>query len=98
MKIIGLHLNIKIEKSLETFKETFDFVICAIPFSSLRNVDVYPMFSTEKMQAIKEVNYTSAQKTAFMCNKRFWEKGDTKERIIGGGSNTDLPIANYMVS
>lgn len=85
-------LKYKKEKSSEIFKQTFDFVICAIPFSSLRNVDVYPMFSTEKMQAIKEVNYTSSQKTAFMCNKRFWEKGNDKERIIGGGSSTDLPI------
>lgn len=85
-------IKYKKEKSSETFKQTFDFVICAIPFSSLRNVDVYPMFSTEKMQAIKEVFYTSSQKTAFMCNERFWEKGNDDERIIGGGSSTDLPI------
>ena len=80
-------------KSLQKFlRKSFDFVICAIPFSSLRNVDVYPMFSNEKMQSIKEVNYTSAQKTIFMCNERFWEKGDDKEKIVGGGSSTDLPI------
>jgi len=81
------------EKSSEASKQTFDFVICAIPFSSLRNVEIDPMFSTEKMQAIKEVNYTSSQKTAFMCNESFWQKGDASERIIGGGSSTDLPIA-----
>lgn len=86
-------LKYKKEKSLEVFKQTFDFVICAIPFSSLRNVNIEPMFSTEKMQSIKEVNYTSSQKTAFMCNEIFWEKGNHNERIIGGGSSTDLPIA-----
>lgn len=85
-------LEFKDEKSSEILSETFDFVICAIPFSSLRNVEIYPMFSPEKMQAIKEVFYTSSQKTIFLCNERFWEKGDEKERIIGGGSNTDLPI------
>jgi monoamine oxidase len=85
-------LKYKKEKHSETFKQNFDFVICAIPFSSLRNVDIDPMFSTEKMQSIKEVNYTSSQKTVFMCNKRFWEKGDDNKRIIGGGSSTDLPI------
>ena len=85
-------LKYKKEKSSETFKQTFDFVICAIPFSSLRNVDIDPVFSTEKMQSIKEVNYTSSQKTVFMCKKRFWEKGDDNKRIIGGGSSTDLPI------
>ena len=50
-------LEFKDEKSSEMFSETFDFVICAIPFSSLRNVEIYPMFSTGKMQAIKEVFY-----------------------------------------
>ena len=87
-------LEYKSEKSSEIFQQTFDFVICAIPFSSLRNVDVYPMFSTEKMQAIEEVNYSSSQKTIFMCNERFWEKGDAKEKIVGGGSYTDLPITS----
>ena len=85
-------LKYKKEKSSEIYKQTFDFVICAIPFSSLRNVDINPLFSTEKMQSIKEVNYTSSQKTAFMCNERFWEKGNDNERIIGGGSSTDLHI------
>jgi len=52
------------------------------------------MFSTEKMQAIKEVGYSDAQKTIFMCNNRFWERGGSKERIVGGGSYTDLPITS----
>ena len=87
-------LEYKGKKNSETYNETFDFVVCAIPFSSLRNVDIYPMFSVEKMQAIKEVGYSSAQKTIFMCNKRFWEKGNDKEKIVGGGSYTDLPISS----
>jgi len=86
-------LEYKNEKTSEISKKTFDFVICAIPFSSLRSVNIYPMFSPDKMQAIKEVFYTSAQKTAFFCNERFWEKGNENERIIGGGSSTDLPIS-----
>jgi monoamine oxidase len=91
-------LKYKEEKSSESFQETFDFVICTIPFSSLRSVEVYPMFSAEKMQAIKEVNYVSSQKTAFMCNKRFWEEGNDRERIIGGGSYTDLAIGSIWYS
>ncbi len=74
--------------------QSFDFVVCAIPFSSLRNVTVYPMFSTSKMQAIKEVNYIAGQKTIFMCKERFWEEGGPSEVIIGGGSYTDLPIGS----
>lgn len=75
-------------KSQERLNQTFDFVICSIPFSSLRNVELFPMFSNEKMQAIKEVNYMCAQKVFFLCNKRFWEEDD----IYGGASSTDLPI------
>lgn len=81
-------LEYKDERSLEISNQEFEFVVCSIPFSSLRNVNVYPMFSQEKMQAIKEVFYTSSQKTAFMCSERFWEN----EGIVGGGSSTDLPI------
>ncbi len=87
-------LEYKDEKSSKFFRQTFDFIICAIPFSSLRNVKIFPMFSTTKMQAIKEVSYASSQKTIFKCNKRFWEMGDDKEKIVGGGSYTDLPITS----
>lgn len=75
-------------------QQIFDFVICAIPFSSLRNVTIYPMFSTGKMQAIKEVNYIAGQKTIFMCKERFWEEGGPSKEIIGGGSYTDLLIGS----
>jgi len=80
------------ERLSKLYSQTFDFVVCAIPFSSLRDVNVFPMFSNEKMQSIREVFYTSSQKTLFMCNERFWEKGNDNEKIVGGGSNTDLPI------
>ncbi|MBW6409108.1 flavin monoamine oxidase family protein [Clostridium weizhouense] len=85
-------LEYKCENSLEKFSKDFDYIICTIPLSSLRNINIYPMFSTQKMQAIKEVNYSSSQKTLFLCNERFWEKGLYDEKIFGGGSSTDLSI------
>lgn len=66
----------------------FDYVISAIPFSTLRTIDIKPMFSSTKMQAIKEVNYGNSQKSILNCNTRFWEE----QGIFGGGSYTDLPI------
>ncbi len=87
-------IDYKDVKSLEADQQIFDFVICAIPFSSLRNVDIFPMFSTSKMQAIKEVTYVSNQKTFFECRNRFWEMGNSNQRILGGGSYTDLPISS----
>ena len=65
----------------------FDYVICAIPFSVLRVLDIHPLFTSQKMQAIKEVTYSPAQKTIFRCSRRFWEE----QGIYGGGSYTDLP-------
>lgn len=76
--------------------ESFDYVICAIPFSVLRVVDINPVFSNEKMQAIKEIDYVDAQKTLFLCSQRFWEKGDESQKIVGGASYTDLPIESIV--
>ncbi|MGL4570410.1 MAG: flavin monoamine oxidase family protein [Clostridium sp.] len=89
-------VNIKYcnEKSSESISDKFDYVICTIPFSSLRNININPMFSTEKMQAIKELVYISAQKTILLCRECFWEKGNSDEIIIGGASNTDLLIGS----
>lgn len=85
---------VNIETSDNNFKnienEAFDYVVCAIPFSCLRNVRVVPAFSSVKHQAIREVNYTEAQKTLLLCNRRFWQE----QGIDGGGSVTDLPISS----
>lgn len=78
---------------VEAKYESFDYVICAIPFSTLRTVDINPLFSNVKMQAIRELNYIASQKTLMLCSRRFWEEGGPEEQIIGGGSYTDLPIS-----
>lgn len=73
--------------------ETFDFIICAIPFSSLRLVDIQPQFSNRKMQAIRQVNYTAAQKTLFLCKERFWEQ-NRQNPVLGGSVITDLTVSS----
>ncbi len=78
----------------DTQYDAFDYVVSAIPFSTLRTIDINPLFSGIKMQAIKEVNYIAAQKTLMLCNRRFWEEGGPEEQIVGGGSYTDLPITS----
>jgi monoamine oxidase len=72
--------------------DIFDYVISAIPFSALRTVEVKPYFSNRKMQAILDLNYIDAQKTLFLCNRRFWERNTDYGNIFGGISFTDLPI------
>ncbi|ERJ11571.1 flavin monoamine oxidase family protein [Haloplasma contractile] len=76
----------------QSINEEFDYVVCTIPFSTLRVIDIYPQFSNLKMRAIREVNYSTSQKTALLCNERFWERTIGGETIIGGGAITDLPI------
>jgi monoamine oxidase len=83
-------LRYKAINNSEYMYETFDYVICAIPFSTLRNLEISPGFSNQKMQAIRELQYAPAQKTLFFIENRFWEK----QGIIGGGSFTDLPITS----
>lgn len=77
-------------KTCGSTAEKFDYVICAIPFSTLRAVDIDPLFSNIKMRAIREVNYSPAQKSLLLFGERFWEK----DWIVGGGSYTDLPLAS----
>lgn len=67
------------------FYEDFDYVICSAPFPVLRGMDIFPKFSVQKMQAIKEVYYENSQKTLFLCRERFWER----QGIRGGISSTD---------
>lgn len=76
--------------------ESFDYVICAIPFSTLATADIDPFFSNRKMQAIREINYVDGQRTLLLCDKRFWEENTDYGRIVGGVSNTDLAITNIL--
>lgn len=72
--------------------EEFDYVICAIPFSSLRRIEIEPLFETRKMQAINEMNYEVAHKIYLYLKERFWEMGNASKKIVGGCSFTDLPL------
>lgn len=72
--------------------EEFDYVICAIPFTSLRRTEIKPLFTVTKMQAINEMNYEAAQKIYLYIKNRFWEMGSASRKILGGVSFTDLPL------
>ncbi|ROR27253.1 monoamine oxidase [Mobilisporobacter senegalensis] len=76
--------------------EVYDYIICCIPFSSLRTVEIKPYFSNIKMQSILELNYINAMKTNFLCNQRFWEMDTPFGNMIGGISFTDLPIQSII--
>lgn len=76
--------------------ESFDLIICTIPFSVLRNLEIAPTFGDKKMQAIKELNYIDAQKTVCLFKSRFWEEDAPYGNINGGISFTDLIIQSIV--
>ena len=92
-QVILTHRNVR---NLRRTTDVFDYVVCAIPYSTLREVEIKPYFSNLKMQAILEFNYINSQKTLFMCNKRFWEQDTDYGRMVGGFSQTDLPIQSIF--
>ena len=67
---------------------TADYLICAIPFSVQKNIEVTPAFSVAKQRAIDELPYLSVSKIFLQAKRRFWV--DKRE---SGFVTTDLPIS-----
>ncbi len=79
-----------------TEEECFDYVVCAIPFTTLREVSITPFFTSQKMQAIRELNYSDAMKSLIHFKTRFWEEDAPYGRMNGSISFTDLPIQSIL--
>ncbi|HTQ79403.1 MAG TPA: NAD(P)/FAD-dependent oxidoreductase [Thermoanaerobaculia bacterium] len=65
---------------------TADHLICTLPFSVLRAIDVAPAFSAEKRRAIAELQYTSVARIFLQTRTRFWEA-----QGLSGNVLSDLP-------
>lgn len=66
---------------------TADYVVCAMPFSALRQVEIARPFSPEKMAAIDQLPYTSIARVFLQSRRRFWAQANPPA-LVG----TDLPI------
>lgn len=51
-----------------------DYLVCALPFTTLRDVAIEPAFSAEKTRAIKELFLMNAGRGYIQTRTRFWEK------------------------
>jgi monoamine oxidase len=67
-----------------------DHLVCAVPFSILRHMDISPRFSDAKQNAIEQLPYTSVVRTYFQTRKKFW-----LEEGLSGQATTDL--SNMLV-
>lgn len=61
-----------------------DFVLCTIPFSVLRRLELTGI-SIEKQRAIRNLTYASSTKVLLHCADKFWETAG----VVGGGSQLD---------
>jgi monoamine oxidase len=64
-----------------------DYLICTIPFSILKEIEISPPLSPEKQRAIRELPYTSVARVYLQSRREFWiDEG------LGISAYTDLPI------
>jgi monoamine oxidase len=70
---------------------TADRVICAIPFSVLRHLELVPPFSPAKQQAIAQLPYSPATRVFLQSRRKFWV-----EQGLSGSALTDLPISSLI--
>jgi monoamine oxidase len=71
-----------------------DRVICTIPFSVLRDVEIEPAFTPEKSKAIAELAYTSVCRVFVQTGKREWKPArpfEGQNELPIGTASTDLP-------
>lgn len=74
--------------------EKFDYVICTIPFQSLKRMDIEPNFNSRKIRTINEMNYETSGKIYLYLKERFWEMGGKSKGIVGGKTFTDIPLVS----
>jgi monoamine oxidase len=67
-------------------QQTFDTVLCTIPFAVLRRMTLENL-SVGKMRAIRDMAYAAATKVLLACRARFWQ---SNYGIFAGGSTSDL--------
>ena len=51
-----------------------DRILCALPFSLLRNIELPKTFSERKIKVIKELKYDSVSRVYLQAKKRSWEE------------------------
>lgn len=87
-EVVGIELRdddvvLRMRRGFGTVTKTCDYVLCTIPFSVLRTMDLVG-FDDDKRAIVHDMSYWSATKVAFHCREPFWEA----DGITGGGSFT----------
>lgn len=78
-------VSITIQNSGTSETIEHDYVLCTIPFSVMRRMNLEGL-DYDHMRAINEMKYAAASKVLLKCKTRFWE---TNYNIFGGASLSD---------
>ena len=68
-----------------------DYLVCAVPFTVLKRLEISPRFSPEKQNAIERLLYTSVTRIFLQTRTRFWA-----DEGLSGSAITDL--SNMLIS
>lgn len=68
-----------------------DQVVCAIPFSVLRHIEVAPALSPAKQTVVNGLEYLSVTRSFLQMRQRFWE-----DEGVMGNAQTDLAIGEVQ--
>lgn len=67
-------VSVQFSRGSNMEKITGDYLVCAIPFSTLRRVTVSPRFSPAKQQIIEQLEHDSASRVFLQVRSRFWKE------------------------
>lgn len=79
-------VELRMERDGTSVTETSGRVLCTIPFSVLRQLDIDGAFDRAKLRAIRRLAYMSSSKVLLHTRERFWE---SRDGIVGGASQSD---------
>ncbi len=77
---------VTVEQTRENITYSADYLICTLPLTVLRNMDVVETFSQEKQNAVNNYGYWDLSRSILQVSDRYW-----KEEGFNGFAATDQP-------
>ncbi|WP_317930429.1 flavin monoamine oxidase family protein [Halioxenophilus sp. WMMB6] len=71
---INLSDSRKVVQCLDGSRYQADYVISAVPFSTLRNIAIYPLLQGPQAKAVYEMNYAATTRAYGVIEEPYWEE------------------------
>lgn len=76
-------VTVKFDKKGKLETIAADFLICTVPLTMLRKIEIEPPFSKEKSEIVQKVKYDSASRIFLQTRKKFWLERNLNGFAIG---------------